>query len=102
MNSLAGTGTNLFAATPGRIVDHLENTRGFHLKSIKFLVMDEADRILNMDFEEEVDKLLAEIPKVCCDFYLLAPASYGRVDSALTWFALHTHRSERRFFSQPQ
>jgi superfamily II DNA/RNA helicase len=45
-------------------VDHLENTRGFHLKSVKYLVMDEADRILNMDFEEEVDKLLAEIPKV--------------------------------------
>lgn len=50
-------------ATPGRIVDHLENTRGFHLKTVKYLVMDEADRILNMDFEEEVDKLLAEIPK---------------------------------------
>uniref|UniRef100_A0A915KKB0 RNA helicase n=1 Tax=Romanomermis culicivorax TaxID=13658 RepID=A0A915KKB0_ROMCU len=45
-------------ATPGRLVDHLENTKGFNLKSIKYLVMDEADRILNMDFEAEIDKIL--------------------------------------------
>ena len=42
------------AATPGRLVDHLENTKGFGLRSLKYLVMDEADRILNMDFEVEV------------------------------------------------
>lgn len=41
-------------ATPGRLVDHLENTKGFSLRSIRYLVMDEADRILNMDFETEV------------------------------------------------
>ena len=41
-------------ATPGRLVDHLENTKGFNLRSLKFLVMDEADRMLNMDFETEV------------------------------------------------
>jgi ATP-dependent RNA helicase DDX47/RRP3 len=45
-------------ATPGRLVDHLENTRGFHLRQLKFLVMDEADRILNMDFEQDLDKIL--------------------------------------------
>lgn len=52
---------HVIIATPGRLVDHLENTKGFHLRSLKFLVMDEADRILNMDFEQEVDKIL----KVC-------------------------------------
>lgn len=41
-------------ATPGRLVDHLENTKGFNMRALKFLVMDEADRILNMDFETEV------------------------------------------------
>lgn len=44
----------LLVATPGRLVDHLENTKGFNLRALKFLVMDEADRILNMDFETEV------------------------------------------------
>ena len=41
-------------ATPGRLIDHLENTKGFNLRTIKFLVLDEADRMLSMDFEEEV------------------------------------------------
>uniref|UniRef100_A0A9J8B2J6 RNA helicase n=1 Tax=Cyprinus carpio carpio TaxID=630221 RepID=A0A9J8B2J6_CYPCA len=44
-------------ATPGRLIDHLENTKGFNLRALKYLVMDEADRILNMDFESEVQKL---------------------------------------------
>ncbi|XP_067933847.1 probable ATP-dependent RNA helicase DDX47 [Watersipora subatra] len=54
---------HIIIATPGRLVDHLENTKGFNLRSLKFLVMDEADRILNMDFEAEVDKILKSIPR---------------------------------------
>ncbi|XP_060562332.1 probable ATP-dependent RNA helicase DDX47 [Ruditapes philippinarum] len=54
---------HIIVATPGRLVDHLENTKGFNLRSLKFLVMDEADRILNMDFEQEVDKILKVIPR---------------------------------------
>ena len=54
---------HVIIATPGRLVDHLENTKGFNLKALKFLVMDEADRILNMDFEVEVDKILKVIPR---------------------------------------
>lgn len=46
--------SNALAATPGRLIDHMENTKGFSLRALKFLVMDEADRILNMDFETEV------------------------------------------------
>ncbi|BFZ17862.1 hypothetical protein BsWGS_20901 [Bradybaena similaris] len=54
---------HVIIATPGRLVDHLENTKGFSLRSLKYLVMDEADRILNMDFEQEVDKILKVIPR---------------------------------------
>ncbi|XP_049279546.1 probable ATP-dependent RNA helicase DDX47 [Anopheles funestus] len=54
---------HIIIATPGRLVDHLENTKGFNLKAIKYLVMDEADRILNMDFEEEVNKILKVLPR---------------------------------------
>jgi len=50
-------------ATPGRLVDHLENTKGFHLKTIKYLVMDEADRLLSMDFDEALDKILEVVPR---------------------------------------
>ncbi|XP_051904156.1 probable ATP-dependent RNA helicase DDX47 [Hippocampus zosterae] len=54
---------HIVIATPGRLMDHLENTKGFNLRALKFLVMDEADRILNMDFETEVDKILKVIPR---------------------------------------
>ncbi|XP_033119042.1 probable ATP-dependent RNA helicase DDX47 [Anneissia japonica] len=54
---------HIIIATPGRLVDHLENTKGFNLRALKYLVMDEADRILNMDFEEELNKILKVIPK---------------------------------------
>ncbi|CAA9998724.1 unnamed protein product [Nesidiocoris tenuis] len=54
---------HIIIATPGRLVDHLKNTKGFSLRAIKFLVMDEADRILNMDFEVEVDEILKVIPR---------------------------------------
>ncbi|KAK9746491.1 Helicase conserved C-terminal domain [Popillia japonica] len=55
---------HVLIATPGRLVDHLENTKGFNLRALKFLVMDEADRILNMDFEVEVDKILKDPVRV--------------------------------------
>nr|XP_023027344.1 probable ATP-dependent RNA helicase DDX47 [Leptinotarsa decemlineata] len=54
---------HILIATPGRLLDHLENTKGFTLRALKYLVMDEADRILNMDFEVEVDKILKVIPR---------------------------------------
>eukprot|EP00164_Ancoracysta_twista_P002531 GFYU01003371.1.p1 GENE.GFYU01003371.1~~GFYU01003371.1.p1 ORF type:complete len:478 (-),score=133.26 GFYU01003371.1:108-1541(-) len=50
-------------ATPGRLVDHLENTKGFNLKSIKYLILDEADRLLNLEFEKEINQILKLLPK---------------------------------------
>lgn len=47
----------------GRLVEHLETTKGFNLNSIKFLVLDEADRILNLDFQKELDQILRILPK---------------------------------------
>ena len=38
--------------------------QGFNLRMLKHLVLDEADRLLNMDFEEEIDHILKAIPKV--------------------------------------
>merc|ERR1719456_299144 len=54
---------HVVVASPGRLVDHLENTKGFHLRTIKYLVLDEADRILSMDFEEALDKILQVVPR---------------------------------------
>ncbi|EMD38359.1 hypothetical protein CERSUDRAFT_49063 [Gelatoporia subvermispora B] len=54
---------HIVVATPGRLNDHLENTKGFSLRGLKFLVMDEADRLLDMDFGPIIDKILKVIPK---------------------------------------
>lgn len=54
---------HVIVATPGRLVDHLQHTKGFSLRNLRFLVMDEADRMLSMDFEEEINQILAAIPR---------------------------------------
>lgn len=54
---------HIIVGTPGRIVHHLENTTGFTLKFLHYLVLDEADRLLNLDFEEEIDQILKAAPK---------------------------------------
>ncbi len=53
---------HIVTATPGRLVDHLTNTKGFNLRKLKYLVMDEADRMLSMDFEQELNQILEVVP----------------------------------------
>ena len=53
---------HVIVASPGRLLDHLETTKGFNLKQIKYLIMDEADRLLNMDFGPAIDKIINVIP----------------------------------------
>jgi len=54
---------HIIIGTPGRILHHLENTKGFSLQKLKFLVMDEADKLLDFNFEEALDKILENINK---------------------------------------
>ncbi|KAI0288170.1 DEAD-domain-containing protein [Russula brevipes] len=54
---------HIVVATPGRLKDHLENTKGFSLRGLRFLVLDEADRLLDMDFGPDIDGILKAIPK---------------------------------------
>ena len=53
---------HVIVATPGRILDHLQNTKGFHLNNSKYLVLDEADKLLNKDFEEQFTQLMSMLP----------------------------------------
>lgn len=54
---------HVVVATPGRLVDHLEKTKGFSLRKLRHLVIDEADRMLDLDFGDSVDKILKFIPR---------------------------------------
>lgn len=56
-------GVNFLIATPGRLLDHLQNTRGFVFRNLQVLVIDEADRILEAGFEDELREILKLLPK---------------------------------------
>ncbi|KAK5127246.1 ATP-dependent RNA helicase [Meristemomyces frigidus] len=56
-------GVNLLIATPGRLLDHLQNTQGFVFKNVKALIIDEADRILEVGFEDEMRQIVKILPK---------------------------------------
>ncbi|KAI9658144.1 MAG: ATP-dependent RNA helicase [Alyxoria varia] len=56
-------GVNLLVATPGRLLDHLQNTQGFVFKNIRSFVIDEADRILEVGFEDEMRQIVKLLPK---------------------------------------
>lgn len=45
-----GKKPHIIVATPGRILDHMERTKGFSLRAMKYLVLDEADRLLELEF----------------------------------------------------
>jgi len=52
---------NVLVATPGRLLE-LVDANAVHLSSIETLVLDEADKMLNLGFKEEVDKIIALLP----------------------------------------
>jgi len=55
-------GIDIVIATPGRLLD-LMSQRKLRLDAVEFLVLDEADRMLDMGFQRDVNKIIAAIPK---------------------------------------
>ncbi|KAK3900022.1 ATP-dependent RNA helicase DBP7 [Staphylotrichum tortipilum] len=64
-------GVNILIATPGRLADHLDNTKVLNVGTVRWLVLDEGDRMMEMGFEDDIktivgkiraDKLLKENP----------------------------------------
>lgn len=53
---------HIVVATPGRLADHLESCNTFSLKRIKFLVLDEADRLLSGSFDEQLSVIFKALP----------------------------------------
>ncbi len=58
-----GRGVDVLIATPGRLIDHFESGR-ILMSDIKVLVIDEADRMLDMGFIPDVEKIVGQLPKI--------------------------------------
>lgn len=56
-------GASLIIATPGRLLDHMKNTKNFIYQNISILVIDEADAILKIGFEQELKEIISLLPK---------------------------------------
>lgn len=54
---------NILVATPGRLLQHMDQTAGFDTSNLQMLILDEADRILDMGFSRTLSALLAHLPK---------------------------------------
>lgn len=54
---------NIIVGTPGRLLQHLDRTPGFNVDNLQALVLDEADRILDLGFQKEVDALVQHLPQ---------------------------------------
>ncbi|KAJ4360297.1 nucleolar DEAD-box protein required for synthesis of 60S ribosomal subunit [Didymosphaeria variabile] len=57
------TKPDVVIATPGRFIDHMQNSAGFQVESLEILVLDEADRMLEEGFESQLNEILTTIPK---------------------------------------
>ena len=66
-------GINILVATPGRLVDHIENTQSLDLSKIRYLIFDEGDRLMELGFEQSIAKIISKLQKDYRDNDCLGP-----------------------------
>ncbi|WP_293769686.1 DEAD/DEAH box helicase [uncultured Corynebacterium sp.] len=91
-------GAQIIVGTPGRVIDHLEKG-SLDISQLRFLVLDEADEMLNMGFQEDVERILEDTPedKQVALFSATMPNSIRRLSKQyLNDPAEVTVKSERR------
>lgn len=61
------SGPQVIIGTPGRLTDHINNS-GLNVNMTSYVVLDEADRMLDMGFEPQIKQILNNI-RVCCSYF---------------------------------
>ncbi|RGP78584.1 ATP-dependent rna helicase dbp7 [Fusarium longipes] len=57
-------GVNFLVATPGRLADHIDNTKALNLSTVRWLILDEGDRLMDLGFEEDLKKVITALKAV--------------------------------------
>ena len=93
---------HVVVGTPGRIMDHLEKGT-LDLSELRFLVLDEADEMLNMGFAEDVETILADTPedKHVALFSATMPPQIRRISKKYLTDAGRDHRQEQDHDRRP-
>uniref|UniRef100_A0A2K5DAB5 ATP-dependent RNA helicase n=1 Tax=Aotus nancymaae TaxID=37293 RepID=A0A2K5DAB5_AOTNA len=84
---------NIIVATPGCLLDHMQNTPGFMYKNLQCLVIDKADQILDIGFEVKLKQTIKLLPT--CRWIMLFSATQIRTVEDLQGYVVHP--SEKRF-----
>ncbi|CAF94976.1 unnamed protein product [Tetraodon nigroviridis] len=82
-------GINILVSTPGRLVDHIRNTLSISFSAVRWLVLDEADRTLDLGFEKDLSVILNSVNSAASsrqNVLLVSPLSHRRLCSSLWWW----------------
>jgi len=63
MNTLEEEGANLLIGTPGRLSDMMKRMEFLDFRNLEILILDEADRLLDMGFQKQVNYIISRLPK---------------------------------------
>lgn len=73
-------GVTIVVGTPGRLLDHLRSTKSFRVSRIRFIVLDEADRLLDAGFEHDLAAIVAVLRERAA-----APDKIQTIMTSATW-----------------
>ena len=83
----------IIVATPGRLLQHLDQTMGFTLDEVRTLVLDEADRMLDLGFKDQIMNILEQLPS---DRQTLLFSATGKSYSMSQFKSLIKNREKKR------
>jgi ATP-dependent RNA helicase DDX10/DBP4 len=92
--------TNIIICTPGRLLQHMDETPNFSCDNLKILVLDEADRILDMGFSETMNSIIDNLPPSRQTLLFSATQTKSVKDLARlslknpTYVSVHEHANE--------
>lgn len=82
-------GMNILVCTPGRLLQHMEQTLGFDANNVMMLILDEADRLLDMGFAKQLDSIVSYLPVSGARQTMLFSATQTKSVKDLARLSLH-------------